>query len=171
NRAHHSDVGGMRAGSMPLSSEIFQEGLIIPPIKLLKRNKADWEILNLILSNVRTPMERKGDLLAQIAANKRGIKRLEKRIEKYGFEKIVNYSKFLIDYTEKLFKSLIREIPDGKYCYEDVMDDDGFEARDILIKVSVEIKGDRLIIDFSGSAPQVKGGINTNEAITDSAAL
>jgi N-methylhydantoinase B/oxoprolinase/acetone carboxylase alpha subunit len=171
NRAHHSDVGGMRAGSMPLSSEIFQEGLIIPPVKLLKRDIPDEEIFNLILSNVRTPAERKGDLLAQIAANKRGIQRLEESILKYGFDAIDNYSKSLIDYTEQLFRSLTREIPDGKYLFEDYLDDDGFDAADILIKVGVEVKGDRLVIDFTGSSPQVKGGINANAAITYSAVL
>lgn len=171
NRAHHSDVGGMQAGSMPLSSEIFQEGLIIPPVKLLKRNKPNEEIFNMILSNVRTPGERQGDLMAQIAANKRGNQRLEENIEKYGFHNIDSYSKFLIDYTERLFKSLIAEIPDGCYYFEDILDDDGFETRDILIKVCVTVTGDRLIIDFSGSSPQVKGGINTNNAVTYSSVL
>ena len=171
NRAHHSDVGGMRAGSMPLSEEIFQEGLIIPPLKLLKRGKPDREILDFILANVRTPMERKGDLLAQIAANKRGIQRMEENIRKYGFKTIVNYTTFLIDYTETIFKSLIAELPEGKYTFEDVLDDDGFDSKDILIKVCVEINNGELTIDFSGSSPQVKGGINTNNAITYSAAL
>jgi N-methylhydantoinase B/oxoprolinase/acetone carboxylase alpha subunit len=171
NRAHHSDVGGMQAGSMPLSSEIFQEGIIIPPVKLLKRNQLNEEVFNLILSNVRTPVERKGDLMAQIAANKRGSQRLEENIEKYGFQNIENYSKYLIDYTERLFKSLIAEIPDGDYYFEDFLDDDGFETKDILIKVCIKVKGDQLIIDFTGSSPQVKGGINTNRAVTYSSVL
>jgi len=171
NRAHHSDVGGMRAGSMPLSSEIYQEGLIIPPVKLLKRDRVDEEILKFILANVRTPDERRGDLLAQIAANKRGIKRLEENIDKYGFTIIDNYSKFLIDYTERMFRTMITGIPDGKYVFQDVLDDDGFETKDILIKVCFQVSGDQLIIDFSGSSPQVKGGINTNEAVTYSVVL
>jgi N-methylhydantoinase B/oxoprolinase/acetone carboxylase alpha subunit len=171
NRAHHSDVGGMRAGSMPLSSEIFQEGLIIPPVKLIKKNKFDEEIFNLILANVRTPVERSGDLLAQIAANKRGLRRIEEIIEKYGFTTIDTYAKFLIDYTERLFKSVIAEIPAGKYDFEDILDDDGFGSNDLLIRVSIEVKGESLLIDFSGSSPQVKGGINTNEAVTYSAVL
>ena len=88
NRVHHSDVGGMKAGSMPLSSEIYQEGLIIPPVKILKKGKVDQEILDMILSNVRNPSERKGDLLAQIAANKRGQLRIGENIKRYGFKKI-----------------------------------------------------------------------------------
>lgn len=171
NRAHHSDVGGMRAGSMPLSSEIFQEGLIIPPLKLLKRDKPDDDILNFILTNVRTPEERKGDLLAQIAANKRGIQRLEEIIMKYGFDLVDYYSRALIDYTENVFKSMISDIPNGVYTYEDYMDDDGFDTRDIPIKVAVEVKDDKLTIDFTGSSPQVRGGINTNRAVTYSSVL
>jgi N-methylhydantoinase B/oxoprolinase/acetone carboxylase alpha subunit len=171
NRAHHSDVGGMRAGSMPLSSEIYQEGLIIPPVKIVKRDMPDEEIFNMILANVRTPVERRGDLLAQIAANKRGLKRLEETIDKYGFTTIDDYSKYLIDYTESLFKALIADIPDGRYTFEDHLDDDGFETHEIVIKVCVEVTGDRLRIDFAGSSPQVKGGINTNRAVTYSAVL
>lgn len=171
NRAHHSDVGGMRAGSMPLSSEIYQEGLIIPPVKLVKRDRADEEIFKMILANVRTPDERRGDLLAQIAANKRGIQRLQETIDKYGFSKIDDYSNYLIDYTENLFKSLISEIPDGRYSFEDHLDDDGFETQNIAVKVTVEVGGDTLKIDFTGSSPQVKGGINTNRAVTYSVVL
>ena len=171
NRAHHSDVGGMKAGSMPLSSEIFQEGLIIPPLKIIKKGKLDHEILNLILSNVRSPHERKGDLLAQIASNKRGIKRIKESIKRYSFKDIKAYSKFLIDYTERIFKSFVKEIPKNTYCYEDYLDDDGFEKKDILIKACINVKENKLIIDFTGSSGQVKGGINTNNAITYSAAL
>jgi len=171
NRAHHSDVGGMKAGSMPLSEEIFQEGLIIPPLKLIKRNEIDEEILSIILANVRSPMERRGDLLSQIAANKRGINRIEDNIKKYGYKHIADNAKFLINYSEKIFKSFIKEIPDGEYTYEDVMDDDGFSNFNIKIKTRLIIKGDQITLDFSGSDPQVKGGINTNEAITYSAAL
>jgi N-methylhydantoinase B/oxoprolinase/acetone carboxylase alpha subunit len=171
NRAHHSDVGGMRAGSMPLSSEIFQEGLIIPPLKLMKRGKLNKEVFEFIIANVRTPIERQGDLMAQIAANHRGIRRLEENVEKYGFERIDSYSRYLIDYTAKLFRSMIQEIPNGSYCFEDVLDDDGFDTRDIVIKVCLKVHDDSLTIDFSGSSPQVKGGINTNRAVTYSAVL
>ncbi|MCP4150009.1 MAG: hydantoinase B/oxoprolinase family protein [bacterium] len=171
NRAHHSDVGGMRAGSMPLSSEIFQEGIIIPPVKLIRKGSTDKEILNFILANVRTPLEREGDLLAQAAANKRGIKRLEEYIEKYGFEKIDRYSNWLIDYTETLFKSALREIPAGQYSFSDILDDDGFDASDIVITVCLDVNKDNISIDFSGSSHQVRGGINTNDAVTYSAVL
>lgn len=171
NRAHHSDVGGMKAGSMPLSSEIFQEGLIIPPLKLVKRDQVDPEILNIILANVRSPGERQGDLMAQIAANRRGILRLHENIEKYGFKNISDYSGFLIKYTDTIFRSFLEQVPDGRYQFSDVLDDDGFESRDIRIQATITIKGNTVTIDFKGSDPQVKGGINTNRAITYSATL
>lgn len=171
NRAHHSDVGGMKAGSMPLSSEIYQEGIIIPPLKIVKRDRLDEEILRFILNNVRSPLERRGDLLAQIAANKRGIRRIRENIDKYGLEQVSSYSRHLVDYTEDIFKSLIREIPEGEYAGEDVLDDDGFGQRNIKIRARLMIHKDRITIDFGGSSPQVKGGINTNEAVTYSAVL
>ncbi|MCK4836766.1 MAG: hydantoinase B/oxoprolinase family protein [Candidatus Aminicenantes bacterium] len=171
NRAHHSDVGGMKAGSMPLASEIFQEGIIIPPLKLVKKNKLDREILSFILSNVRSPLERRGDLLAQIASSKRGIIRIKDTIKKYGFKKIEEYSGYLIDYTERIFKSFINDMPDGQYSFHDYLDDDGFEHKDILINVCVIIKGRAVHIDFSGSSPQVTGGVNTSRAVTCSSVL
>jgi N-methylhydantoinase B/oxoprolinase/acetone carboxylase alpha subunit len=171
NRAHHSDVGGMQAGSMPLSSEIFQEGLIIPPLKIMKRGEIDSEILGFILANVRSPFERKGDLLAQIASNRRGITRLLENIEKYDFKPLSRYSRFLIDYTERIFKSFIRDLPDGEYTFSDFMDDDGFGETDIVISVKISIDKENMVIDFSGTAPQVTGGINTNRAVTYSAVL
>ena len=171
NRAHHSDVGGMKAGSMPLSSEIFQEGLIIPPLKLVKRGDMDQEILSLILANVRSPQERMGDLMAQIAANKRGIARLLENIKKYNFTNVCDYSGVLIHYTDTIFRSCIRQVPDGHYQFSDVLDDDGFDTTNIRIQAAIDIEGDNIFIDFSGSDPQVKGGVNTNTAITYSATL
>jgi len=171
NRAHHSDVGGMCAGSMPLSSEIFQEGLIIPPVKFLVKDGIDNEILQFILANVRTPKEREGDLLAQVAANKRGIRRLQESIERYGFDTLQDNARFLIDYTETLFRALIQEIPAGDYHFADTLDDDGFSTRDIRIQARLHVERERIVIDFTGSSRQVRGGINTNEAITYSAVL
>jgi N-methylhydantoinase B/oxoprolinase/acetone carboxylase alpha subunit len=171
NRAHHSDVGGMQAGSMPLASEIFQEGLIIPPLKLIKRGVVDEEILSLILANVRTPQERRGDLMAQVAANKRGLARLFENMQKYGAANSKNFARQLIAYAEKIFRSLIRAIPNGSYSFTDYLDDDGFAAAAIPIKATVTVKNDAVSIDFSGSSPQVAGGVNANAAVTYSAVL
>lgn len=171
NRAHHSDVGGMSPGSMPLATEIFQEGLIIPPLKIIERGKLNQPVLNLILANVRTPDERKGDLLAQIAANNKGIKRLEEVVHKYGLNKIFRYTQLLQDYTEKIMRKTIKDIPDGLYSFYDYLDDDGLQSNPIKIGVRIAVQGEKAVIDFSSSSPQVEGGVNANLAVTYSAVL
>lgn len=171
NRAHHSDVGGMTPGSMPLATEIFQEGLIIPPLKLIQKGKLNSDILNLILANVRTSEERKGDLLAQIAANEKGKQRLEETIKKYGLNKILRYTNLIQRYTEKTLRKTIKEIPDGEYAFTDYLDDDGIKREPIKICVRLQIKNDEAFIDFSSSSGQVEGSVNANIAVTYSATL
>ena len=128
-RAHHSDVGGMMPGSMPPATDIFQEGLRIPPVKLLIKGELDDDLLQLILLNVRTPEERMGDLGAQIAAHRVGERRLLDATRKYGAEKMQAEMSELKDYSERLMRARLREIPDGMYEFEDFMDDDGFRHR------------------------------------------
>jgi len=171
NRAHHSDVGGMTPGSMPLATEIFQEGLIIPPIKIIEKGKLNADLLNLILANVRTPEERQGDLMAQMAANAKGLQRLKEVIQKYGLRKIVRYTHLIQDYTEKILRETIRNIPDGVYAYSDFMDDDGISRNPVKIGAEINIHNDQALIDFSSSSPQVEGGVNANFAVTFSAVL
>jgi N-methylhydantoinase B/oxoprolinase/acetone carboxylase alpha subunit len=171
NRAHHSDVGGMTPGSMPLATELFQEGLIIPPLKLYSRGRLNTGVFDIILSNVRTPDERRGDLLAQVAANEIGRARLEEAVARFGAEKVRLYSGLIQDYSEKFLRQTIRDIPDGDYEFADHLDDDGISARPIKIGVRVTIRGDRAIVDFSSSSPQTEGGVNANFAITCSAVL
>jgi N-methylhydantoinase B/oxoprolinase/acetone carboxylase alpha subunit len=171
NRAHHSDVGGMTPGSMPLATEIFQEGLILPPLKLVRKGKIDEEILRLILANVRTPDERQGDLLAQIAACEKGKQRIREAVAKYGLNKLHRYSGIIQDYTEKFLRDTIRDIPDGEYTFSDFLDDDGISDEPIKIAAVIRIKGSRVVVDFSSSSPQVKGGVNANAAVTLSAVL
>jgi N-methylhydantoinase B/oxoprolinase/acetone carboxylase alpha subunit len=171
NRAHHADVGGMSPGSMPLATELFQEGLIIPPLKLVSRGRRNEDVFSLILSNVRTPDERRGDLLAQVAANEVGRLRLLEAISRFGLGRILTYAGLVQDYTERFLRSTIRDIPDGTYSFEDAMDDDGITPRPVRIAVEVTVCGDRAVVDFSRSARQVEGGINANFAITCSAVL
>ena len=171
NRAHHSDVGGMTPGSMPLAQEIFQEGLIIPPLKLVRKGKIDDGILALILSNVRTPDERRGDILAQVAANGIGRRRILETIERYGLAKVVRYGRLVQDYTERVLRETIRSIPDGTYVFSDVLDDDGISDRPVRIGVEIEVRGDTAVVDFSSSARQVSGSVNANFAVTCSAVL
>ncbi len=171
NRAHHADVGGMSSGSMPLSRNIFQEGIIIPPMKLIEAGKIDRKIMNFFLNNVRTPVEREGDFSAQIMANLTGVKRVGEIIRKYGLKTVNFYARALMDYSERITRKVIREIPDGVYEFEDYMDDDGISDEKIPIKVSITINGDEAVVDFSESSPQVKGSINGVYAITLSAVL
>lgn len=171
NRAHHSDVGGMTPGSMPLATEIFQEGLIIPPIKIIETGRLREDILKMILANVRTEEERKGDLMAQIAANNKGVQRLKEVVRKYGLRKVARYSHLIQDYTEKILRQTIKDIPDGVYTFSDFLDDDGISQRPVKIGVEMTIRDEEAAIDFSHSSPQVEGGVNANFAVTYSAVL
>lgn len=169
SRAHHSDVGGISPGSMPLSEEIFQEGIIIPPVKIIERGIMNQSVLDLILSNVRTPAERSGDLKAQIAANRRGVERFQSMHNRYGMREITFYMSELLDYTERLTRKLLERLGKGEYKFRDYLDDDGVGSEPILISVAVRIDSGSAIIDFSGTAPQQKGSLNAVYAITLSA--
>ncbi len=171
NRAHHSDVGGMSPGSMPLAREVFQEGLIIPPIALLRGGQIVPDVLSLILANVRTPGEREGDLAAQIASNRVAEKRLRDTVAKYGRPTVDRYAAAVQDYTERVLRRTIEQIPDGEYRFEDILDGDGFSDRQIAIRVAVRVAGSSATVDFTGSDPQTDGGVNANYAITLSASL
>ncbi len=169
NRAHHSDVGGMTPGSMPLSHEVYQEGVIIPPLKLVEGGEINSSLLDLILANVRTPDEREGDIRAQIAANQRGVTRLRELVGRYSRLVIEEYMRGLLEYTERMTRRLISIIPDGIYRYHDYMDDDGLDQEPAKIEVEITIQGDEAIVDFKGTSPQRRGSINAVYAITLSA--
>jgi N-methylhydantoinase B len=171
NRAHHADVGGMTPGSMPLSTSIFQEGLIIPALKLVEKGTIDKKIISFLLNNVRTPVEREGDFAAQIMANITGVRRTEELIAKYGLENTLFYAGALMDYAERLTRKTIQEIPDGIYTFEDFMDDDGISDRNIKLQVKITIYNDTATLDFNGCDLQVPGSINAVYAITLSAVL
>lgn len=171
NRAHHSDVGGMSPGSMPLAQEVFQEGLIIPPVKLVSRGEIVRDVMSLMLANVRTPDEREGDLTAQIAANRVADARLHAIVERYGFGRVKAYASAVQDYAERVMRHTISQIPDGKYAFEDFLDDDGINRGPIRIAVLVRVAGDRADVDFTSTDPQTDGGVNANFAITLSATL
>jgi len=155
NRAHHSDVGGMSPGSMPVAREIFQEGVIIPPIRLVRRGEIVHDVLALLLANVRTPVEREGDLTAQIAANRVADSRLRETVARYGERRTFAYARALQDYTERVVRATIRGIPDGRYAFEDALDNDGFSDRPVAIRAAITIARDTATIDFTGSDPQV----------------
>jgi N-methylhydantoinase B len=169
SRAHHADVGGMSPGSMPLSTEIYQEGIIIPPVKILEagvRNDAVWR---LILRNVRTPVEREGDLAAQLAAHAIGAIRLQEIVGRYGLDETINHAHELIDYAKRLTKAAVARIPDGQYTFSDHLDHDGQSKKPLLIRASVTIRGDEMLVDFAGTVPAVRGSLNAVPAIVESA--
>lgn len=169
NRAHHADIGGMSAGSMPLSTEIFQEGIRIPPIKLYEAGRLNRSAMRLILANVRTPAEREGDLTAQLAANRTGEKRLLEMVDKYGVEEVVYYMSELQKYAERMVRRRLESMPDGEYSAVDYLDDDGVSDEPVKIQVSIKISGDSATVDFTGSSSQTKGNVNAVYAITLSA--
>jgi len=169
SRAHHADVGGMSPGSMPLSTELYQEGIIIPPIKLVDggvRNEAVWQ---LILRNVRTPWERDGDLAAQLAAHTTGAARLAEIAARYGLDEMLRQARALIDYAESLTRAAIRLIPDGRYAFTDYLDDDGQSDVPVPIRATIDVAGDGMTVDFAGTAAAVAGNLNAVPAIVDSA--
>ena len=171
SRAHHSDVGGMTPGSMPLAREIYQEGLRIPPIVLMRGGKAQPDAMDMILANVRTPEERRGDLLAQVMANRRGEERLRDIMARYDSARVRRSAVQLMNYTERLTRAMLRDIPDGEYRFEDYLDNDGITAEPVRIAVTLRIGGEQAEVDFTGSSPQCAGSVNANYAIAVSAVM
>jgi N-methylhydantoinase B len=168
SRAHHSDVGGMSAGSMPLATEIYQEGLRIPPVYLMSGGILNRDVWDLVLSNVRTPEEREGDMAAMLAANRTGERRLLEIVGKYGLSEVNRNVVALLDYTERMTRKMISAIPDGNYEAEDYLDDDGIGEDPVKIAVRITVRGSRARIDFSKSDPQTAGSVNAVYAITAS---
>ena len=169
NRAHHADIGGATPGSMGLATDIYGEGIRIPPIRLVRNGVLDADTMRLLLANVRGNVERRGDFDAQIGSLKTGAARLLEIVERRGESEATEYASQLIDYSARLMRYTIAAIPDGSYEAEDALDDDGVENRAVPIRVKITIKGERALVDFNGSAPQVAGAINAVEAITVSA--
>src|SRR6266545_1702082 len=169
NRAHHADIGGATPGSMGMATDIYGEGLCIPPIRLVRNGEVDEDMMRLILANVRSHAERRGDFQAQIGSLKTGAARLLEIVERRGQRETAAYATHLIEYSARLMRHAIGSIPDGEYRAEDVLDDDGVGDREVPIGVRITIEGQHAQVDFTGSAPQVAGPINAVEAITVSA--
>jgi N-methylhydantoinase B len=170
-RAHHSDVGGMYPGSMGPALEIFQEGIRIPPVRLIRRGELDEEMMALLLANVRTPKERDGDIQAQIGACRVGETRLQQLHGAYGGARLRVLGDSLLDYSERLIRSQLRTLPAGEFTAEDWLDNDGVSDEPIRIAVRLRIDPMQatMEIDFDGSSPQVQGSLNAVRAITLSA--
>jgi len=193
SRAHHADVGGTYPGSMGPCREIYQEGFRIPPVKIMRGGKLVADVLALLLSNVRTPEEREGDLGAQIAACQTGAQRLREICDRYGIARAKHAAADLLVYSEEMMQAFLRTIPPGQYQAEDFLDDDGVENKPVRIAVTIQVKASsakksavetrlaaspsawskkraaHVTIDFTGSDPQVQGAINAVKAISYSA--
>ena len=170
-RAHHADVGGRYPGSMGLCGEIYQEGLRIPPVKIVRGGAIDRSVLEILLHNVRTPVEREGDLQAQIGACRVGELRLGELIGKYSPTMIQRLAQELFDYSERLTRAEISRMPAGEFEAEDFLDDDGngSEPIDIRVRLSIDPIAATAKVDFSGSHVQIASSLNAVLAITYSA--
>ena len=164
-RAHYSDIGGMAPGSMPLSTDLHQEGFILPPVRLTD------EVRTLLLANVRTPREVEGDVAAQEACCARGAERMLDLLRRYGRRDVDRYAEALQAYARRRMVAAIRRIPRGRFSFEDALDDDGVTGRPVRIRAAVERRGDRVRVDFTGSAGQVAGNVNAVLAVTLSSVL
>jgi N-methylhydantoinase B len=192
SRAHHADVGGAYPGSMGLCREIYQEGVRIPPVKIVRSGTMDRDVLALLLNNVRTPEEREGDLGAQVAACHTGAQRLSEICARYGVARAKRACAELLDYSEELMRAFLERVPRGTYRAEDFLDNDRISDKPVKIAVGVQFHAPRahgktqrqsasaskrgqecprhmVTVDFTGSDPQVEGSINAVEAITYSA--
>jgi len=169
NRAHHADIGGANPGSMGLATDIYGEGLRIPPVRIVRAGQVDADVMQLLLTNVRGNVERRGDFDAQIGSLNTGTTRLLEIIERRGARETCEYAAQLINYSARLMRHTISAIPAGVFEAEDALDDDGINDGPVTIRVRITIRGERAHVDFTGSAPQVAGSINAVEAITVSA--
>ncbi len=169
NIAHHADVGGSAAGSMSGGlNEIWKEGLRIPVVRLMSQGQLDQEMMDIILLNMRLPEERKGDINAQIAACRLGVERVKALASRHSCEVVVGAFDEIIERSRARMLSEIERIPDGRYTFEDVLDDDGLDAKDVAFRLAIEKKGQRIVFDWTGSDPQVPGNVNLTFNATQS---
>ena len=167
NIAHHADMGGMAPGSMAGGmSDIYQEGLRIPVVRLFRAGVLQQDLLDLVLLNVRAPEERRGDYFAQVAACRLGRRRLLDAAATFGAAVLETAFAEIIERTARRMREAVAKIPDATYRFEDLMDDDGLGSTDIPIRLRIDVAGNRVRFDFAGSAAQVPGNINVTRNAT-----
>jgi N-methylhydantoinase B len=169
NRAHHADIGGSSPGSMALATEIYQEGLRIPPVHLVRGGRVVDDVRALFLANTRVEPERLGDLNAQLSSLARGHERIVELAARFGATTLATAMAELQAYSVRMVRRFIAQLPRGRWTARDWLEDDGFGSGPLAVEVSVERRRGELAIDFAGSAAQVKGPVNTNLAVTTSA--
>jgi N-methylhydantoinase B len=171
-RAHHADVGGMSPGSMPQGAvELVQEGLIIPPVRLMEEGRINEDVLTLLLANVRTPTERRGDLAAQLAACAAGADGWRALSRRLGHDRLVAAGEALLDYAERRVRSRLQALDGRRGWAVDRLEGDGVDAADVPVQVALEIRDATLRLDLTGSSPQVAGNVNCPRAVTRAAAV
>ena len=169
---HFVEVGGMAPGGFPgEATEIFHEGLRVPPVKIIKKGVDVPEVWKMMLANVRTPRGNYGDMRALISGVDLGEKRFEELVEKYGKDKFNKILRDLLDYSERRMRAEIAEFPDGVYRFVDKVEDDGIEDKEYEVHVAVHVQGDEVVIDYTGSSEQAKGPINATLGVAWSAAF
>ncbi len=171
SRAHHADMGGLTPGSMPLSRSIHEEGILIPPSKLYSRGRLNKSLFDKILSSTRDPEEREGDFRAQAGSLELGARRLREVIQKYSLKKVKEAGHELLNYSEKMMREVIKQIPPGTYVFEDYLDDDGAGTKRIPLRVSIRVRGRTAEVDFEGSSGMVKGCLNAPLSVTTAATV
>lgn len=168
---HLAEIGGMTPGGFAgEATEVYQEGLQIPPVKIIKEGKDNEDIWKLMLANVRTPRHNYGDLRALISSVDLGVERLSELIHKYGKADFLEIVDSLLDYSERRMRAEISEIPNGTYEFEDYVENDGIEDKVFTIKVNAHVEDDTVIIDYTGTSPQARGPINATYGVAVSAA-
>ncbi len=170
NRAHHADIGAATPGSMPLTSQLADEGVLLSPQLLLRAGDIDAGVFDRILEALNNPAQAEADFRAQISANHCGRRRLGELIDTRGAADFIDALAALNDYGERLAREGLRQLPDGIYDFADVMDDDGFGHEDIAIRVSLKVNDGAIALDFTGTAEQVDGNINCPLSVTAAAA-
>lgn len=160
NRAHHADIGAETPGSMPLSGSLEEEGLIIPPTRLIEAGNVNGSVMKRITSAIRSGNAGRGDFAAQISANRNGLQRIGELIHAMGISAFREGLRDLNDYAERVAQSTLSAIPDGKYEFSDLLDDDGLGDVDLTIKVTLQVEQHRVMVDFTGTSPQVGGNVN-----------
>jgi N-methylhydantoinase B len=171
DRAHHADVGGRTGGSMGAATDLWEEGVVLPPVRLLSGGRPVAPTWRHILSGVRTPAEREGDLAAQLAALRTGERRLRALVARYGRVKLDSMADALLAYAARGVRAMLRDVPDGSWRFADRLDDDGAGGEDVEIRLRVTVRGESARFDFGGTAGPCRGPVNANPAIVRSAIL
>jgi len=166
NSAHHVDIGGGTPGGIPTdSTDLYGEGVILPGVRAVEDWEYDEEMMALVTRNVRSSDMRMGDYRAQLGANRTGEQRFDELHDEYGADEVGEYLDELLDYTERLARSAIEDLPDGTYAARDHMDGDGISEQELLLELTIEVDGDEMRLDFTGTADENEGPLNCTPAM------